>query len=185
MRERDKEFIPGDNWIIDDQTGLKIRAKDARRQWDGLVVDKDVVERRNPQDFVRSIPDGKPPQIIRNRTPDVFTGPIATETTEASAAGDISLRVTSSQNMVVGDRLTIMLTNGDTFQTTIVTLYEIGYLLNEDGTRIQLEDGSGFLLWEDQEDTSGAIGIADALPYGVDVGAMVYDYTQLSTPSQL
>lgn len=60
----------GDFRRIDDRTGFKVWASDTRREWDNLIcVDPD---KRNPQDFVRGVPD---PQVVPNprpEPPDVF-----------------------------------------------------------------------------------------------------------------
>jgi hypothetical protein len=85
-------------------------------------------------------------------------------------------------SMRVGDQISIMLSNRDTFRTTIATLYAIGFMLLENGSRILLEDGSGFLLWEDQTDAGTSIGLTDPLPDGVSIGAPVYDNSAMANP---
>ena len=55
---RDRYFKPGDNYLTDDITGLKIRASEADTQWDGAVTARQNINPRHPQDFVRAVPDG-------------------------------------------------------------------------------------------------------------------------------
>ena len=50
-------YKPGDNWVIDDITGFKVRASETVKQWNGLRVHRDWAEMRNPQDFVRGVAD--------------------------------------------------------------------------------------------------------------------------------
>jgi hypothetical protein len=58
---------------IDDATGFKVKLSSLRRQWDGaMVVNPD---RRNPQDFVRGVPDRSDLPFARPESPDVFITP--------------------------------------------------------------------------------------------------------------
>lgn len=62
-------YSPGPN-AIDDATGFKVKLADLRKQWDGaMVVNPD---RRNPQDFVRGVPDRSNLPFSRPESPDVF-----------------------------------------------------------------------------------------------------------------
>lgn len=74
-------YKPGDNYVIDDVTGLKIRASKSCRRWDNAIVAKDQCEPRHPQEFVRGVKDGKPPQISRPRQALTFldTNEVTTE----------------------------------------------------------------------------------------------------------
>jgi len=42
------------------------------RQWDGALVDRRFVDRRNQQDFVRGVPDKQALPYSRPETPDNF-----------------------------------------------------------------------------------------------------------------
>lgn len=42
------------------------------RQWDGALVHHSFVDKRNPQDFVTGVPDGRPLREARPESPDVF-----------------------------------------------------------------------------------------------------------------
>ncbi len=176
-RER---YIPGDNWIIDDITGQKIRALESRRQWDGTITNERNYSPRHPQDFVRAIPDRQAADLIRSRPADTFQGPLTTETIQASDPGSILLRVSTNAGMHSGDSLSIILSNGDTFLASIISTYAADYLLTETGDRILLEDGSGYVLWEDATDNLTAVTIDRELPYGVLTGARIVDNTAMT-----
>jgi hypothetical protein len=60
------------NRAICDASGFKCYADELVRQWDGFMVLPQFVMRRNPQDFVKGVPDGVPPALVRPETPDNF-----------------------------------------------------------------------------------------------------------------
>lgn len=62
-------FIPGDWNLIDDLTGMKVKASATTKEWDGFRSTKS--QRRHEQDFLRSFPE-------RIRTP--FARPEQTDT---------------------------------------------------------------------------------------------------------
>lgn len=132
------DFREGDHWVIDDITGQKIRASEARRQWDGLLVHKDTWSPRQPQDLVRGLVDNMVAEPSRPRPVDTFIGPLVTEIkahyafssafssafqTERIAikAGLRRIKVASTARMQAGDSISIMLDDG-TFLTTIETV---------------------------------------------------------------
>jgi hypothetical protein len=65
-------YKAGDNYVICDYSGFKIRASDARITWDGLLVHKKFWEPRQPQDFVRGVRDDSRPSKVRSEGEDVF-----------------------------------------------------------------------------------------------------------------
>ena len=66
-------YKKGDYNVICDATGFKVKRSQCRYQkWNNLLVLKDHWEPRHPQDFVRSIPDGKPVPLARPEPEDVF-----------------------------------------------------------------------------------------------------------------
>jgi hypothetical protein len=67
-------YSPGPN-AIDPASGFKVKLSALVRQWDGEMVDRRFVDRRNPQDFVRGVPDRQDLPYARPETPDVFVGP--------------------------------------------------------------------------------------------------------------
>jgi hypothetical protein len=71
-RESPTFYDPGSNWVIDDISGFRVRAEDARIQWNGLLVDKVRWEARNPQDFVKGVVDDQNVPDPRPRAPATF-----------------------------------------------------------------------------------------------------------------
>ena len=68
-------YSPGPN-AIDDATGFKVKLADLKKQWDGaMVVNPD---KRNPQDFVRGVPDKQALPFARPESPDVFISSLVT-----------------------------------------------------------------------------------------------------------
>ena len=45
-------YKAGDWWVLDDQTGQKVRASETQEQWDGKIVHKNNFEPRHPQNRV-------------------------------------------------------------------------------------------------------------------------------------
>lgn len=125
MRDGNDEYRKGDNWVVDQRTGERIRSSDARTEWNGAVVHKDDYEERHPQDFVRARRDHqKARDPIRVEPAASFGGPLATTLAAAASAGATSLQVESSTRMVVGDQLRIMLDGGDMFRVAIATIVD-------------------------------------------------------------
>lgn len=62
----------GDNNIECDRTGFKIKASDAKKEWNGFVVRKESYERRQPQDLLRGFPDNQSVAVSRPGTGDEF-----------------------------------------------------------------------------------------------------------------
>lgn len=65
-------YKPGDNNVICDVCGAKVKASNTRRRWDRLVVCQDDWEPRHPQDFVRGRRDRQVPAVIRPEPTDNF-----------------------------------------------------------------------------------------------------------------
>jgi hypothetical protein len=59
-------YSPGDWFITDDRTGFKIRRSEAKKTWDGLLVDEKGFEQRHPQDFIPAVIDS---QIVPDSRP--------------------------------------------------------------------------------------------------------------------
>ncbi len=113
---RDREYIPGSFYRIDDKTGFKVRAEHTRKQWDNAITREESYEERHPQDFARGTSETemkvhKP----RPRQVDVHIGPLQTELTDASSAGSEWISVYTQLRFAVGDRITLMLSTGDTY----------------------------------------------------------------------
>lgn len=66
------EFVEGEWNVIDDGSGLKLKSSQLGRQWDNQMIRHDLIEQRNPQDFLRS-KEEQPIPWGRTEAPDVFT----------------------------------------------------------------------------------------------------------------
>lgn len=65
-------YIPGDYLMIDDMSGFVIRRSQARKQWNGLIVDKKDWEAEHPQNYLRAIPDDSSVPEPRPEATDTF-----------------------------------------------------------------------------------------------------------------
>lgn len=178
----DEHYIAGDWWVIDDVTGLKIRASKSVKQWDGNRVDRSYAEPRHPQDYVRARADRQAVEFARPRPPDVFIGPLTVTVSARSEAGDDLISLSSTQGLEEGDRVWFPLASGDTFRTTILYIgNNKGALVQENGGGILLGTG-GALLWTDENTVATVIRIADILPDAVTTGAIVVNNSQITEP---
>lgn len=59
---------------ICDASGFKVPLRNLVKQWDGMMVDRRFLEKRNPQDFVKGVPDRSNLPFARPESPDVFVG---------------------------------------------------------------------------------------------------------------
>lgn len=62
----------GDWNAICDGCGKKFKASQLRRRWDGFMVCEKEWEPRQPQDFVRGVPDNMTPPWTRPAPADIF-----------------------------------------------------------------------------------------------------------------
>lgn len=147
-------YREGEHYIIDDRTGLKIRASDAVKEWTGAMVHHKFAEARHPQDFVRALADDQTVANPRPKAVDTFIGPLTTRVVAAAAAGAINVDVDSTIRMAAGDFLQIMLDTNDNFRVAIQGI--------QDATTLTL---------------------AHPLPASISVGAMVIDATAMSEPT--
>lgn len=70
-RPRDGEGVG-----ICDASGFKVPLGDLVKQWDGAYVDRRFVDkRRQPQDFIRGVPDDQRLPFARPETTDTFIDP--------------------------------------------------------------------------------------------------------------
>lgn len=122
MREDRGYYKDGDYYISDDITGWKTRQSDAKKQWDGLLVDKHVYTDRQPQDFVRGLKDDIAVRNARPPPPATYIGPKATVLTADAVAGATALTIESSTGFRVADKVAVMLDDGDRFLGTIATV---------------------------------------------------------------
>jgi hypothetical protein len=59
----------GDWNAVCDRCGLTRKAKELRKEWDGLMVCEKCWEPRHPQELVRPVADPKPPPWTRPKPP--------------------------------------------------------------------------------------------------------------------
>ncbi len=115
----DRHYVPGDNYLLDDNTGFKIRASKARVQWNSIVTSGTHFNPRHAQDLVQGVQDDQTVQISRARQVNVFTV-LATFVIAPAARGALSMTVESALQMEVGDVCQVPLDfSGSIFQFTI------------------------------------------------------------------
>lgn len=73
-RGRANYLKKGDNNVICDRTGFKMKSGDCRFEWNGFFVRRESFEERQPQDLLRGFPDRQAPNVSRPGTGDVFLG---------------------------------------------------------------------------------------------------------------
>lgn len=66
-------FLSGSNNVICDQCGKKYKAKSLKKQWDGIYTCSRCWDYRNPQEYVRGVPDSMAPTLSRPEAPNEFT----------------------------------------------------------------------------------------------------------------
>lgn len=72
MASRNDYFAPGDWNVICAECGKKRKASELKRHWQGYYVCPEHWEPRQPQDFVRSVPDVQTPPWAQPRPADAF-----------------------------------------------------------------------------------------------------------------
>ncbi|HKR17721.1 hypothetical protein [Rhizorhapis sp.] len=65
-------FAPWEAQGICEASGFKYPLSQLVRQWDGAMVHRSFVDRRNPQDFVRGVPGNQAIPNARPESPDTF-----------------------------------------------------------------------------------------------------------------
>lgn len=71
-RGRANFYRHGDNNIIDDRSGFKIKASTGEFEWNGHFVGRDQWEKRQPLDLLRGFPDQQAAAVSRPGNPDIF-----------------------------------------------------------------------------------------------------------------
>lgn len=94
-------------------------------QWDGAVVHRSATTARHPQDFVRAKNDRQLADLVRPKTPDVFSGPLTTTLAANAGPGSFSLVLTSTVGMQLYDRISIILDSGDRFIAIITDILDL------------------------------------------------------------
>jgi len=65
-------YVSGDNNLICDVCGKKMKAFEAKQRWDGFVVCSDDYEQRQPLDFIRARQDKISVSLTRPEPTDTF-----------------------------------------------------------------------------------------------------------------
>lgn len=111
-------YNPGDNYLLDDNTGFKIRASKAKMQWDNILTSDPAWSPRQPQDLVVGVRDEQVAALVRSRQVNQFTV-VATIVTAPAMAGATSMMVESAAGFQAGDLCQVVLDNGDIFNFTL------------------------------------------------------------------
>lgn len=114
----DRFYRGGDNYLLDDNTGFKIRASVARLQWDNIATTGHAWSPRQPQDLVQAVRDEQIVALARPRQPNQFTV-LGTYVVAPSLAGASAIEVASSAGFTNGMGILIMLDSGVNFQTSV------------------------------------------------------------------
>jgi hypothetical protein len=91
-------------------------------EWNGLIVDENVWEPRQPQDLVKGVPDIQSVPDARPLAANVFVGPISVQTTANAVVGQTSIPVQTTFGFYQGAKVGCMLDldNGTVFFTNIL-----------------------------------------------------------------
>lgn len=119
-RQRGVQYKGGSFLRLDDRTGFVRRAENTKSEWTGLIVGNDVWEIRQPQDFVRAVPDDQTVPDARPVPPNVFVGPFSTEIALDADVGATVIFLRGVEGMSLGDPVGVMLANGEYFRTNIL-----------------------------------------------------------------
>jgi|HubBroStandDraft_4_1064222.scaffolds.fasta_scaffold163287_3 hypothetical protein len=121
----DRHYVGGDNYLLDDLSGFKIRASRARIIPGGITGNLAVAPQRwepqQPQDFVRGVYDDITVALARPRQKNQFVI-VGTYVTAPSAPQTRTITVDSSNGFSVGSPVLVMLDSGENFQTRIASI---------------------------------------------------------------
>lgn len=115
----DRHYVPGSFYRIDDQSGFKVRAERTRKQWNNIIVRLESWEPRQPQDFVKGVPDYQMVPEPRPRQTNTFLGPLVSSIIAPTPTGSILIEIENTGRMYAGDVINVILDNTDSFRTTI------------------------------------------------------------------
>ena len=92
-------------------------------EWNGLIVDQNVWEPRQPQDLVRGVPDIQSVPDARPLGQNIYVGPISVQTTADAVIGQTTIPVQTTFGFYQGAQVGCMtdLDNGTVFFTTIAS----------------------------------------------------------------
>ena len=119
-RKRGVQYRPGSFYRSDDRSGFARRAEDTKKEWTELIVGKNLWEIRQPQDFVRGVPDDQTVPNPRTVPPPTFVGPVYAQTSANVAIGATFVPLNAVNTFSAGDKIGVMLDTGVLFNTTQV-----------------------------------------------------------------
>lgn len=121
----DRHYVGGDNYILDDISGFKIRTSKARMipggQTGGLYVDPKRWEPQQPQDFVQGVADDQTVAVSRSRQTNRFTI-VGGQVMQPAAQGATSMVLDTVFGFVVGGSCQVVLDNGNIFRFTVTAI---------------------------------------------------------------
>ncbi len=128
------KFRPGGFYRISDRDGHRARNYNTKKEWNGLWVGSEEWEARQPQDFVRgvpdvqTVPDARPPEPILD-DPSIYTGPNQTSLTAATLPGGTVLTVQQSAGFTPGSLLNVFLDSLDGFLSHVASLPDTTHIV--------------------------------------------------------
>lgn len=119
----DDTYERGNNWLIDDRSGFRIRRREARQEWNGAIVHMDDWEPRHPQDFVKGRRDDQRVPAPRPDSVPTYYGPLTGRVTADATASATSLTVDESARFRPGDIVGVY-SSGDLVRLTVDTIVD-------------------------------------------------------------
>lgn len=118
----DRHYVGGDNYILDDLSGFKIRASKARIIPGGITGNLAVAPKRwepqQPQDFVTGVPDDQTVALARPRQRNQFVI-VGTIIVAPSLRQSVTITVEDVTGFQVASLIQIMLDSGENMRTQI------------------------------------------------------------------
>ena len=79
LKHRAPHFKDGDYLMQSDLTGRIMYASESRKLWNGQFCHRDEYEERNPQDFIKGMPEREPYKDARPRSVQYIDTPITAD----------------------------------------------------------------------------------------------------------
>jgi len=126
-------YKPGGFYRICDRTGFAVRAEHTKKQWNNIIVRERSFEERQPQDFVRgrrdnqTVPEPRPRQVptylgVETTLTAQSGGPFSDGFSPGFQVGNYLLPVASVIGFNVNDSVSVQMSNGATFFTTVAAI---------------------------------------------------------------
>lgn len=139
---RKLHYIPGSNYVKDDRSGFPMRVERTRGQWDNLQVDQRFWEPRQPQDFVKGVPDRQNVGIARPLPPPAFSGPIWVQTTANVSPQQTQVYLADTSSFQPGSQVGLMQDDGVVFNTITVNPITADYVTLAGGAPTNASSGN-------------------------------------------